>query len=146
MPPELSLSAEPVDGGSLYSRAPSRLRMTNRATYNIRVVNLAVKRSVTGLGLFTLRPIPAGRRIIEFIGKLINGAEAEVKGGKYLFEINEDCYIDGSARTNLARYLNHSCRPNAVAYVDRKRIWIWSKRAIRAGEEITFDYGEAFVR
>ena len=108
--------------------------------------HLAVKRTVTGLGLFTLEPIPAGRRIIEFVGDLITGAEAEVKGGKYLFEINEDWYIDGSARTNLGRYLNHSCRPNAVAHISGKRVWIWSKRAIRAGEEITFNYGRAFVK
>jgi SET domain-containing protein len=52
---------------------------------------LAVKRSVTGLGLFTLQPIPAGERIIEFVGNVITGEEAEVKGGKYLFEINENC-------------------------------------------------------
>lgn len=106
----------------------------------------AVRRSATGLGLVTLQPIAAGRRIIEFVGPLITGEEAEIKGGKYLFEINEHWYIDGSARTNLARYLNHSCRPNAVAYISGKRIWLWSKRAIRAGEEITFNYGSAFVK
>lgn len=106
----------------------------------------AIRRSTPGLGLFTLRPIPAGKRIIEFIGKVITGAEADIKGGKYLFEIDENWYIDGSARTNLARYLNHSCRPNAVAYTSGKRVWIWSKRAIRAGEEITFNYGKAFVK
>jgi SET domain-containing protein len=107
---------------------------------------LAVRRSVTGLGLFTLEAIPAGRRIIEFVGELITGEEAERRGGKYLFEIDENCYIDGRARTNLARYLNHSCRPNALAYISGKRVWLWSKRAIRAGEEITFDYGRAFVK
>lgn len=106
----------------------------------------AVRRTATGLGLFTLQPIPAGKRIIEFVGKVITGEEAEIKGGKYLFEINEDWYIDGSARTNLGRYLNHSCRPNAVAYVSGKRVWIWSKRALRAGEEVTFNYGKAFVK
>jgi uncharacterized protein len=108
--------------------------------------NLAVRRSLTGRGLFTLHPIPAGRRIIEFVGEIITGDEAESRGGKYLFEINENWYIDGSARTNLARYLNHSCRPNAVAHISGKRIWIWSKRAIRAGEEITFNYGKVFVK
>jgi SET domain-containing protein len=110
-----------------------------------RTGKLVVKRSVTGLGLFTLEPIPAGTRIIEFVGRLITGEEAEVKGGKYLFEVNENCYIDGSARSNLARYLNHSCGPNAAAHISGKRIWIWSRRAIRAGEEITFNYGKAFV-
>jgi len=84
----------------------------------------AVKRSVTGLGLFTLTPIPAGKRVIEFVGNLINGEEAEIKGGKYLFEIDENCYIDGGARTNPGRYLNHSCRPNAAAYISGKRIWL----------------------
>lgn len=107
---------------------------------------LAVRRAATGLGLFASRRIPAGVRIIEFVGKLITGEEAELKGGKYLFEIDENRYIDGGARTNLARYLNHSCRPNAVAYISGKRIWIWSKRSIRAGEEITFNYGRAFVK
>lgn len=93
-----------------------------------------------------MRPIPAGKRIIEFVGKLITAEEAEIKGGKYLFEIDENWYIDGSTRTNLGRYLNHSCRPNAVAYISGKRVWIWSKKAIRAGEEITFNYGKAFVK
>lgn len=106
----------------------------------------AVRRTVTGLGLFTLHPIPAGKRIIEFVGTVITGEQAELQGGKYLFEISEDWYIDGSARTNLARYLNHSCRPNAVAYISGKRIWIWSRRAIHGGEEITFNYGKAFVK
>lgn len=58
-----------------------------------------------------------------------------------MFEIDEEYAIDGSARSNIARYINHSCRPNAEAFVTGKRIWIWSRKIIRAGEEITIDYG-----
>lgn len=106
----------------------------------------AVKRTSIGLGLFTLEPIAAGKRIIEYKGRIITSEEAEAVGGKYLFEINEKYYIDGRDRTNLGRYLNHSCRPNAEVWVTGKRIWVWSKRAIRAGEEITFHYGKVFVK
>lgn len=106
--------------------------------------DLRVRRSATGLGLFALRPIPAGRRIIEYVGPVISGEEVDRKGGKYLFDLGDDRAIDGSARTNLARYLNHSCRPNAEAFVTGRRIWIWSKRDIPAGEEITINYGRAY--
>lgn len=65
---------------------------------------------------------------------------------KYFFEINERLAIDGSSRGNIARYINHSCRPNAQAFVSRRgRIWIWLKRGIEAGEEITLDYGREYV-
>lgn len=104
----------------------------------------AVKRTNTGLGLFTIEPISKGKRIIEYLGEVLTSEEADAKGGKYLFEINERFTIDGSARSNLARYLNHSCRPNAEAFIIGKRIWIWSKSNIKAGEAITIHYGKRY--
>ena len=104
----------------------------------------AVKRSATGLGLFALAPIPAGRRIIEYTGPLIPNAEVEKRRGKYFFGVNSKWAIDGSPRSNTARYINHSCRPNAEAFVSGRRVWIWSKRKIEAGEEITYDYGKEY--
>jgi len=106
--------------------------------------NYALKRTVTGLGLFTLRAIEPGKRIIEYIGPVIDAAEVNRKGGKYLFEIDENRSIDGSARNNIARYINHSCRPNAKAFVNGRRIWIWSRKIIRADEEITINYGKDY--
>lgn len=106
--------------------------------------SFALKRTPTGLGLFTQQLIPAGKRIIEYVGPIITNEEVAKKGGKYLFEIDEKHTIDGSARTNIARYINHSCRPNAIAYITGRRIWIWSKRAIQAGEAITINYGKAY--
>jgi uncharacterized protein len=105
----------------------------------------AVKRSATGLGLFTLEPIPASKRIIEYVGPVISAEEADQKGGKYLFELDKKRAIDGSARSNIARYINHSCRPNARGYTSGRRVWIWSVKNIKAGEEITINYGKEYL-
>ena len=107
--------------------------------------NLVVKRTNTGLGLFTLRAIPAGKKIIEYVGPVITSEEADRKGGKYLFELDDEHAIDGSARSNTARYINHSCRPNAKGYTTGRRIWIWSLRNIKPGEEITINYGKEYL-
>ena len=107
--------------------------------------NLVVKRTNTGLGLFTSRAIPRDVKIIEYVGPIITTEEANRKGGKYLFELDKDHAIDGSARSNTARYINHSCRPNAKGYTTGRRIWIWSIRAIKPGEEITINYGKEYL-
>lgn len=108
-------------------------------------LNLVVKRSTTGLGLFTLQPIEADKRIIEYIGPIISAEEADRSNGKYLFELDEKRAIDGKSRSNTARYINHCCRPNAKAYTSGRRIWIWSLKKIKAGEEITIDYGKEYL-
>jgi SET domain-containing protein len=106
---------------------------------------LAVKRTATGLGLFTLRTIPASQRIIEYAGPVVTIEEANQGRGKYFFDLDEKQAIDGSPRSNKARYINHSCRPNAKGYTSGRRIWIWSLRKIEAGEEITIDYGKDYL-
>jgi SET domain-containing protein len=106
--------------------------------------NYAVKRTATGLGLFALNTIPRDKRIIEYTGEIITGEEIDKKGGKYLFELDPNRAIDGTSRSNLARYINHSCRPNAKAYTSGNRIWVWSLRAIQAGEQITINYGKEY--
>ncbi len=105
----------------------------------------AVRRTVTGLGLFALEDISAGKRLLEYVGTLILNEEVEKrKIGKYFYGVNTKWSLDGSARSNTARYINHSCKPNAEALVSGRRVWIWSKRAIKAGEEITADYGAEY--
>jgi SET domain-containing protein len=112
----------------------------NKATQH-----LVVKRTVTGLGLFTLETIPRGRRIIEYTGPIISAEEAAKGRGKYYFDLDEKRVIDGSPRSNRARYINHSCRPNAKGYTSGRRVWIWSLRSIKAGEELTIDYGRDYL-
>lgn len=106
--------------------------------------NFAVKRTKAGLGLHALQAIPVNCRVIEYRGPILSGDEAEELGGKYLFGLDDNRVIDGRSRSNLARYINHSCRPNAEERLTRNRIWIWSIREIEAGEEITIDYGEEY--
>jgi uncharacterized protein len=104
----------------------------------------AVKRTITGLGLFTLKPFSSGKRIIEYTGKVISSGDEKEMSGRYLFEISDKLAINGKTRTNLARYINHSCKPNAIAYLSGRRVWIWAKRDIKSGEPITIDYGKRY--
>ena len=107
-----------------------------------------VGRSATGLGLFATRPIARSAYIVSYRGRRIATREAHARErrgrAKYMFEINRQWAIDGSARSNLGRYINHSCRPNAEARLRKGRIVFVALRAIAPGEEITLDYGEEY--
>lgn len=105
---------------------------------------LIIGRARAGLGLFASRPIKRGQRIIEYTGEIISGAAADRKGGRYLFEVSRNTVIDGTARKNLARYLNHSCRPNCYAEIDGQRVFIFAKRNIPIGEELAYHYGREY--
>jgi SET domain-containing protein len=108
-----------------------------------------VGRAVTGLGLFATRLIKKRTRIVEYKGPLLPNKiaeKAERRGNKYLYEINSRWTIDGSPRSNLARYSNHSCNPNAEAYDVGHRAFIRAMRDIRPGEEIVYHYGMDYLR
>jgi SET domain-containing protein len=96
------------------------------------------------LGLFAVEPIPKGKRIIEYAGPLIPNEEVDRRSGKYFFGVNTKWSIDGSPRSNIARYINHSCQPNAEAIISGRRVWIWSRKKIKVGEEIVYDYGKEY--
>lgn len=107
----------------------------------------AVRRSSAGLGLFATQEYKKGSFIIEYTGELISTKEADRRGGKYLFTLTDAKTIDGKGRENIARYINHSCRPNAEAEVDEdeEKIRIFARKKIMPGEEITYDYGKEYV-
>lgn len=48
--------------------------------------------------------------------------------------------IDGNIKSNTARRINHSCAPNCEIDLYWKRVFIFAKRNIKAGEELTYDY------
>jgi uncharacterized protein len=106
--------------------------------------NFRVGRSKTGLGLFATRLIKKGTYIVEYSGKKIASRAAARLRTRYLFELNARWTIDGSARTNTARYINHSCRPNAEAVFARKKIRIRAIANIAPGDEITYHYGRDY--
>ena len=108
--------------------------------------NLKIKRGTHGLGLFTTRPFNKGDLIIEYTGEKITTETADERGGQYLFELNDKYTVDGRGRENKARYINHSCRPNCYPEIDEKEqhIFIYAKRNIKSGEELTYNYGKEF--
>jgi hypothetical protein len=109
-----------------------------------------VGRSKTGLGLFATKPIKKGTRIIRYFGPILDSKipEQDEIENKYLFELNGRWTIDGSVRKNLARYINHSCRPNAESDVRprERKVYIRAIRNIEPGDEINYDYGTDYFK
>jgi SET domain-containing protein len=99
---------------------------------------------IHGLGGFALKDLRAGVRVIEYVGERITKSESRRRcelNNEYIFALDDQWDLDGAVERNPARYLNHSCRPNCEARFADGGIWIVSLRNIRAGEEITFNYG-----
>ena len=109
-----------------------------------------IGRSKTGLGLFATKPIKKGTKIIRYFGPLLDSRkkEDEAVDNKYLFEINNRWTIDGSIRKNIARYINHSCKPNAESDVSsrKRKVVIRAIKNIEVGDEINYDYGSDYFK
>jgi uncharacterized protein len=109
-----------------------------------------VGRSRTGLGLFATKPIKKGTRIVRYFGPLLDSKKEDEDAieNKYLFELTNRWTIDGSIRQNVARYINHACKPNAESDVRprKRKIYIRAIKNIEAGEEINYDYGTDYFK
>ncbi|XP_042397744.1 histone-lysine N-methyltransferase ATXR7-like isoform X1 [Zingiber officinale] len=104
-------------------------------------------------GLVALEPIDAEDFVIEYVGELIRRRTSDIRerlyermgiGSSYLFRLDDDYVVDATKRGGLARFINHSCEPNCYTKVitveGQKKIFIYAKRHISAGEEITYNY------
>jgi SET domain-containing protein len=104
--------------------------------------------SVHGDGVFAVEPIARNTRIVDYAGELVrNGPESHARetrdledGCVWVFRINRAWSRDAAVGGNIARFINHSCTPNCRFEVVGKTIWIRAVRAIRSGEELTYDY------
>jgi len=103
--------------------------------------------SISGWGVYAAQPIEKETRIVEYKGELISQAEAWRREQRYLprqriwiFNIDKGRARDAAFGGNVARYINHACRPNCYVEIDGRHIWILASRAIRRGEELTYDY------
>jgi hypothetical protein len=109
-----------------------------------------VARSRTGLGLFATKPIKKGAKIVRYFGPLLDCRKKKDDAieNKYLFELNGRWTIDGSVRENVARYINHACRPNAESDVmpRKRKVVIRAIKNIAPGEEINYDYGTDYFK
>ncbi|XP_027903109.1 histone-lysine N-methyltransferase ATXR7 [Vigna unguiculata] len=104
-------------------------------------------------GLVALEPIEAEDFVIEYIGELIRPRISDIRerqyermgiGSSYLFRLDDGYVVDATKRGGIARFINHSCQPNCYTKVisveGQKKIFIYAKRHIKAGEEITYNY------
>ena len=109
-----------------------------------------VGRSRTGLGLFATKPIKKGAKIVRYFGPLLDSRKKKDDAieNKYLFELNGRWTIDGSVRKNVARYINHACKPNAESDVKprKRKVVIRAIKNIEPGEEINYDYGTDYFK
>ena len=109
---------------------------------------IARRRSnVHGWGIFALEPITKNTRIIDYAGELIDHKESLKRETKYLkhgsiwcFTVNSRRVRDANVGGNLARYINHACKPNCYSQIIGTTIWIRASRKIKAGEELTYNY------
>ena len=95
------------------------------------------------LGVFACEPIPARRKVMEYTGEKIPMAEALrrlTRGNEYIFRLDKHWTIDGRVQGGGAQFLNHSCASNLYVRRGPRHILLMSRRPIRAGEELTFDY------
>ena len=108
-----------------------------------------------GLGLFADTAIKKDSFVIEYIGEVITKEELEKRKDEYdenrhsyLKELEAGEYIDPTKKGNEARYMNHSDTPNCRGekwVVDGEVcIGIFAETDIKAGEELTWHYGDDF--
>ena len=118
---------------------------------------IARRRSaISGWGVYALEPINKNRRIVTYDGELIDHKESYRREVKYLkkleiwcFTVNRRWVRDANVGGNVARFLNHACRPNCYTQVIGRDIWIRAGRNIQPGEELTYDYytdGEKIIQ
>ncbi|MEO8590027.1 MAG: SET domain-containing protein-lysine N-methyltransferase [Flavobacteriales bacterium] len=115
--------------------------------------------AIHGNGVFATEAIKKGEPVVQYKGKLITHAEADAQrhadvdtGHTFLFTLNEHWIIDANEGGNVARWINQSCEPNCIPYVHehpsgdprKDKVIIEALRAIKPGEEITYDYGLVF--
>lgn len=115
---------------------------------SVHLPRIARRRSkVHGWGVFALEPITKNTRIIDYAGELIDHAESLDRETTYLtrgeiwcFTVNRRRVRDANAGGNIARFINHACRPNCYTQIVGRTIWIRAARNIEPGEELTYDY------
>ena len=102
---------------------------------------------IAGWGVCTRQAVPKNTRIIDYAGELISHQESARRERRHLpvgriwcFTVNSRVVRDASVGGNLARFINHACRPNCYVRIVGRTIWICASRTLVPGEELTYDY------
>jgi uncharacterized protein len=98
-------------------------------------------------GVFATEPIPKNKRIVHYAGEKVSNQESLKRERRYLkagriwcFKLTNRTVIDAGVGGNIARFINHSCRPNCYVHIVDGTIWIRAARTIRRNEELTYHY------
>ena len=98
-------------------------------------------------GVFATTTIAKNTRIIHYAGERISNLESLKRELRYLetghiwcFKLTSRTVIDAGVGGNVARFINHSCRPNCYIEIKDGIIWIRAARTIERGEELAYDY------
>ena len=100
--------------------------------------------TIHGTGVFARVDIAEGTQVIEYVGERLDKDESlrrRQEGNFFVFTVTDNFDIDGAVEWNPARFINHSCAPNCEAQEEDEHIWIIAVRDIKAGEELSFNYG-----
>jgi SET domain-containing protein len=114
------------------------------------------KSPIHGWGVYATRRISKNTRIIDYAGEKISNRESLRRELRYIkrghiwcFKLTSRTVIDAGVGGNMARFINHSCRPNCYVEIADGIIWIRAARNIAKGEELTYDYstdGEGLIK
>lgn len=136
------------------ARRSPRTSRSSRSSRNPRNPWLVLRRSkIHGRGVYARADIPKNTRLIEYTGEHITNAEADRRYDDefmrrhhtFLFILNGRTCVDAGVGGNISRFINHSCDPNCVAWIEAGHIWIDALRDIRKGEELAYDYEYDFL-
>jgi hypothetical protein len=111
---------------------------------------------IDGWGVYATATIPKNKRIIDYAGERISNQvslKREIRhmrqGRVWCFKLTNRTAIDAGVGGNIARFINHACRPNCYVTIVKGTIWICAARTIQKGEELTYHYntdGELLVK
>ena len=111
---------------------------------------------ISGWGVFATQSIPKNKRIVDYAGEKINNRESLKREKRYLkkghiwcFKLNRLYVRDAAVGGNIARYINHACKPNCYVEITNGVIWIRAAKTIRKGTELNYNYntdGEATIK
>lgn len=115
--------------------------MINHLFYEVR------NSPIHGKGLFAVTDIPAHTKLVKYTGELISREEEErreVENDKihltHILRLNDHESLDARDDNGDGKWVNHSCDPNADYFITGHDAWLITTRAVKKGEEITFDY------
>jgi len=97
---------------------------------------------IHNLGVFALEDIPKGQQVIEYTGRRLTLDQAlrlnlRPSDEDHLIVISRKSVMNGSVGGSGAEFINHSCSPNLMWQRRHGRLFFYSTRLIRAGEELT---------